>query len=45
MDTGISVYNPERSAIQEVPFLFRNVLDLHNNLSLRWLCISVPSQH
>jgi hypothetical protein len=43
-DTGISVYNPVHSVIQEVPFLFRNALNLHN-VSSRWLCMSVPCDH
>lgn len=42
MYTGVSVYNPVQSVIREVPFLFRNLANLHNIVSLRWLFMSVP---
>jgi hypothetical protein len=45
MDTGISVYNPVHSVIQEVPFLFLNIVNLHNIVSLRWLFMSVPCEN
>lgn len=45
IDAGISVHNPVASIIQEVPFLCRNAINLHNNVSLRWLCLSVPCEH
>ena len=34
IDAGISVHNPVASIIQEVPFLCRNAINLHNNVSL-----------